>query len=251
MTDKSRPSGEQLDEARRFLKSAIDFLANVRKARNTIRDKSKREYGPKLLDAHWLVTGVIYEMLSRKDLVPGKTSQSIANRRVLIASFLQGISICEEAITEGLYIQAAALVRQELETLAAIEEVVEGIREDQETPNVKHLPWKMNRLYGELSIATHVSEHGYLAQIYRSSAEGDARPVSVIPTYRRGAGRNLYAIHICVLVQIALHLHILQCEAYDSAESGLKGYEYSTLLAAVNNMEAEGVLNGIKSRESS
>lgn len=82
-----------------------------------------------------------------------------------------------------------------METVAAIEEEVEDVREDGETPNVKHVPWEINRLYEELSAATHVSDHGYLAEIYRAEERGDVRPVSVVPTYRDGAARNSYAIH--------------------------------------------------------
>jgi hypothetical protein len=242
MDDDSHPSEVDVEKAESVLRSGIDSLSSIREARNEIREKSKREYGSGLLDAHLMVTGVLHEVLSRKSLIPGKTNKSIANRRVVIVSFVQGIPICEEAIREGLYVQAAALVRQELETVAAIEEEVEDVREDGETPNVKHVPWEMNRLYGELSAATHVSDHGYLAEIYRAEERGDARPVSVVPTYRDGAARNLYAIHVGLLIQVAMHLHEVQVEAYGEEEGELEEFELLMIMRAVDILNEEGLL---------
>ena len=242
MDDDSHPSEVDVEKAESVLRSGIDLLSSIRESRNEIREKSKREYGSGLLDAHLMVTGVLHEVLSRKSLIPGKTNKSIANRRVVIVSFVQGIPICEEAIREGLYVQAAALVRQELETVAAIEEEVEDVREDGETPNVKHVPWEMNRLYGELSAATHVSDHGYLAEIYRAEERGDARPVSVVPTYRDGAARNLYAIHVGLLIQVAMHLHEVQVEAYGEEEGGLEEFELLMIMRAVDILNEEGLL---------
>lgn len=242
MDDDSHPSEVDVEKAESVLRSGIDLLSSIRESRNEIREKSKREYGSGLLDAHLMVTGVLHEVLSRKSLIPGKTNKSIANRRVVIVSFVQGIPICEEAIREGLYVQAAALVRQELETVAAIEEEVEDVREDGETPNVKHVPWEMNRLYGELSAATHVSDHGYLAEIYRAEERGDARPVSVVPTYRDGAARNLYAIYVGLLIQVAMHLHEVQVEAYGEEEGELEEFELLMIMRAVDILNEEGLL---------
>lgn len=242
MDDDSHPSEVDVEKAESVLRSGIDLLSSIRESRNEIREKSKREYGSGLLDAHLMVTGVLHEVLSRKSLIPGKTNKSIANRRVVIVSFVQGIPICEEAIREGPYVQAAALVRQELETVAAIEEEVEDVREDGETPNVKHVPWEMNRLYGELSAATHVSDHGYLAEIYRAEERGDARPVSVVPTYRDGAARNLYAIHVGLLIQVAMHLHEVQVEAYGEEEGELEEFELLMIMRAVDILNEEGLL---------
>lgn len=242
MDDDSHPSEVDVEKAESVLRSGIDLLSSIRESRNEIREKSKREYGSGLLDAHLMVTGVLHEVLSRKSLIPGKTNKSIANRRVVIVSFVQGIPICEEAIREGPYVQAAALVRQELETVAAIEEEVEDVREDGETPNVKHVPWEMNRLYGELSAATHVSDHGYLAEIYRAEERGDARPVSVVPTYRDGAARNLYAIYVGLLIQVAMHLHEVQVEAYGEEEGELEEFELLMIMRAVDILNEEGLL---------
>ena len=242
MEDNSHHSKIHVEEAENILRSGIDLLSGIKESRNEIREKSKREYGSGLLDAHLMVTGVLHEVLSRKSLIPGKTNKSIANRRVLIVSFIQGIPICEEAISEGLYVQAAALVRQEMETVAAIEEVVENVREDGETPNVKHVPWEMSRLYGELNAATHVSNHGYLAEIYRVEERGDARPVSVVPTYREGAARNLYAIHVGLLIQVAMHLHEVQVEAYGEDEGGLEKLELMMITRAADSLTEEGLL---------
>ena len=67
-------------------------------------------------------------MLKRRNLQPGSTSPEVSAGLKLVASFFQGVDITETAISEGLYGQAAALLRQELETIAALEEVELGRR---------------------------------------------------------------------------------------------------------------------------
>lgn len=111
------------------------------------------------------VTGVLGSALLRRNreraLIEGNSQQQI----VLIAGFVQGLNIVECAITEGCYVQAAALLRQELETVAALEELKAGIRRDKTTPNVGHVPWSLATLYGDLSAAAHAARHNFLQQI--------------------------------------------------------------------------------------
>jgi hypothetical protein len=56
--------------------------------------------------------------------------------QALAANFIQGIRLIEIAILEGYYLQAGALLRQEMEIIAQIE----GIRKDKyregENPNI-------------------------------------------------------------------------------------------------------------------
>lgn len=49
---------------------------------------------------------------------------------------MQGIHLCEEAIVEGLYLQAATLLRQEHEIISAVQELGIGRRRDGKTPHV-------------------------------------------------------------------------------------------------------------------
>lgn len=132
-------------------------------------------------------------------------------------------------------------MRQELETFVATKEVVQDKREEGNKPNAKHVNWKMNQLYGELNKATHVSEHGYLAEIYSVETEGEARPVSIHPTFRGRSARNLYALHIGLFIQFAMHLHEIQVESYGEGE-GLEDHELKLIMSAANNLVDAGLL---------
>src|SRR5260370_38912120 len=85
-------------------------------------------------------------------------SKAMEGRLTLTAQFIQGIDICEVAISEALYSQAAALLKQELETLAAIEEFENDRRKDGKTPKIgKGIMRAFGPIYSELNNIAHVS----------------------------------------------------------------------------------------------
>ena len=83
-------------------------------------------------------------------------------REALFASFIIGIKTCEDAIAEGRYLQALALLRQEMETLAQLKAVRAGNRNESRSPNVGVLEKSLARMYGELSAAAHVAKHDFV-----------------------------------------------------------------------------------------
>lgn len=103
----------------------------------------------------------------------------------MIASFVQGIDLTETSISEGFYLQAAALLKQELETVAALVEVRGGKRNEKRTPNVGVVPWNLGQLYGSLNEAAHVSESSVLQTILGMKQMGSALPVAMEPGYRK------------------------------------------------------------------
>ncbi|WP_018233469.1 hypothetical protein [Thioalkalivibrio thiocyanodenitrificans] len=192
-----------------LLAAATDLLGLQVAAGSVIREQSKERYG-QLLESHIQVVGAIGSAVKRRDgeraEIVGDSQQQI----VLIASFIQGINIVECAISEGYYIQAAALIRQELETIAALEELKKGTRVLRRTPNVGHVPWALATLYGDLSKAAHAADHDVLQDILAPNAVGlaeDTTGVVMVQQFRDQLSWRLYGLHVALLILLAVHLH--------------------------------------------
>ncbi|EIJ82682.1 hypothetical protein [Bacillus methanolicus] len=165
----------------------------------------------------------------------------------LIASFIQGIDLCETTISEGLYAQAANLLKQELETIAAIEEFIIGNRKDGKTPNVRFVNWDMGRIYGELNKVAHVSERKVLDPLYQMECSCSSNPVSILPVYKKEISRKLYALHVSFIIQVAKHLIDLYNELYNEKATAT---EYLMLVGAMKRLEDEGFLVGNQLKQS-
>jgi len=207
-----------------------------------VRESAKQTYGL-LLDAHMLLTGVIQSALVRKSGVAGKTSDVIAHRLWLIASFIQGIDLCETAISEGFYFQAAALVKQELETIAAINEVNSGVRTNRRTPNVNRVPWNLGKLYGALNDVAHVGETVILQSLLSMAPRGPVAPVTIEPRFNEIIANQLYGLHVALLALLCFALGQLYEDLYGE---GLTGTEVKMLLAALNHLIKEDVIRRIE-----
>lgn len=226
------------DHVDRTLRGACQILADIKQAGACVREKSKESYG-RLLDAHGLMTGTLNNALKRRNGEPGNTSEATSHRLLLLGSFVQGIDLCETAISEGLYVQAAALLKQELETISAIEEVKAGRRQDGKTPNVQMAPWSLNHLYGVLNDTAHVGKADTLHQLLGLCADGGAQPVGFTPQFREPVAVRQFSVHVALLTWACLELHWLQLELYGD---GLTPAERETFERALNLLVAEGVL---------
>ena len=150
--------------------------------------------------------------------VPGKTDKSVSARLPLIASFIQGIDICEICISEGLYTQAAVMLKQELETVAAVDECERGKRKDQQTPNVKYVKFGLKREYSLLNGIGHVSDFKIFEKIHRAipdpNVEGQ-QPISILPQFQAELCTYFYAMHILLILQIIEQLNRLYFDMYE------------------------------------
>lgn len=106
-------------------------------------------YG-RLVDAHLLLIGVIAAALMRVNGKIKETNQKSEERSALFASFVIGLEACERTIAEGRYMQALALLRQEMETVAQLTSIQLGKRKEGKQPNVRVLENSLSRLYGDL-----------------------------------------------------------------------------------------------------
>lgn len=214
---------------------ASTMLAAQEVSAKDVREKSKIGYS-KLLDANLLVTGVIASALLRVNGELSPLQKTSLERGALVAGFVTGVGFCEKAISEGYYLQASTLLRQELETIAALEEIKQGVRRDGITPNIKCLPWLLPRLYGDLSAAAHVAKHRILISVAQHKEGFPGLPDGTVvwrmkPGFDNELSRRFYALHIMLMIQFAVHLNDYQEELH---RSGLTDEEVTCLNLAIN-----------------
>ena len=208
MTDK------KFVENRKILENGLRLLGDGLIMQTNNREKSKEGYGL-MLDAHLSVIGVIGNVLYHKQLCPGKTNESISGRMCLLVSFIHGIDICESSISQGLYVQAAALLKQEMETIGAINEYTKERRIDGRTPNISNVDWGLNRLYDELNKLAHVANRHVLNPLFQTEVNEKVKPVSITPIYDKLISRRLFGMHIALLIQLARCLETLHKDMYE------------------------------------
>lgn len=155
----------------------------------------------------------------------------------MFASFIQGLDLAETAISEGLYFQAAALLKQQMETVAAMTELTKGSRKDGRTPNVSHLLWRLNVHYGRIQGAAHVSNSALLHDFYQAETQGQATPVSILPRYSRSAARYYYTLEVAVMLHFALAVGDLFQDMYGDRWNDK---ELHRIVQVVELLESEG-----------
>ena len=185
------------------------------------------------------MVGTMHAALMRQNSRPGNTSEETSKRLLLLASFVQGIDLCESSISEGLYLQAAALLKQELETIAAIEEVKVGRRQDGRSPNVAYAPWSLGQLYGALNDAAHVGNGGVLQSVLGLVPQGDVSAVAMVPKFSSEIARKLFGLHVALVTWACWELDSLHKDLYGE---GLVQSEYEMISFALRALQDEGVL---------
>lgn len=220
------------------LRSASELLGNLIGEGAKNRELAKAAYGPEL-EAHALLTGTLHLALMRQNGRVGKTSAEISQRLLLLASFVQGIDLCESAVSEGFYLQAAALLKQELETMSAIEELKQGRRRDGKTPNVAYAPWSLGTLYGVLNDVAHVGKGVVLESVLAMAPRDEARPVAMTPQFNSNVAKHLFAVHTALLCWACWELDSLHNDIYGQ---GLSPEETQMLFIAVQHLRDAGVL---------
>lgn len=181
---------------------AVKLLSAQMEEREQLRREWKKEAGD-LIDAHQFALSAVYSMIDR---FAGKRFEkqphAVEGRMSLTAQFIQGIDICEVSISEGLYSQAAALLKQQLETIAAIDEYENDRRREGRTPNIgRGITAGFGPIYGDLNGIAHVSRHD-LAQQLVTIEKGEICAPSLLPRYNPELARFLYGNHVYFIVEI-------------------------------------------------
>lgn len=198
---------------------AVDLMTIQMQVRVGVRERWKKDAGG-LIDAHQLAFSAIASMVTRFSSKRfEKQSNSIEGRMSLIAQFVQGIEICETSISEGLYSQAATLLKQELETLAAIDEFEKDCRRDGSTPKIgMGITQGFGPVYGDLNNIAHVSRHE-LAKELVTIEHGELCAPSLVPKYNCKLARFLYGNHVYFIIAISKQLSRIFEEVFDKGSS--------------------------------
>lgn len=220
------------------------FLAAVQmEYGKTARNQSIEALGP-LLQANYLTTKVVASIAMRMDRKKVLLNSIYEERNGLFAVFVLGLFVITDAIVEARYLQAHALIRQEIEILAHLTSIRQG-RPRKPTPNVGGLREDIRRLYGSLSQAAHLSHHHIVRTAVgaSSSPEGyeDTKVTRFYPEVDPGLARRSYALQTFIMMQVAEEV----CLGPGGCSLGAYTDEdHANLRDAINIMTSEGMLHG-------
>lgn len=154
-------------------------------------------------------------------------------------SFTQGVGATETLISEGQYIKAAAVLKQDYETVARLSEVRAGKAKQGVQPNVKHAPSGSQRFYGELNAVAHPAREDILADLLAKLNKAEVNGVSAIPEFNCNVARSLYELHVFTLLEVVREALQLYSEMYaDDLEAAAPALEL--FLTAVGFVEKVG-----------
>jgi len=205
-----------------------------------IRGKSEKVYGNPLITARLLMITALADLQSFRVGIPGKTNENLGEILRLIVIFWQGQFCTEQMISEGQYIKASAVIKQEIEIIARIAEIKQGVAKDGDTPNVKHAPSMLKLHYGDMNNIAHISKPAMLDAL-TSIDKGIFRGVSIQPIFHEGISKNLYEIHLIIFYNITLEAIELFQQLYpDDMELVLPAYK---LLMVVEELLAKSGFN--------
>jgi hypothetical protein len=236
---------ESIEEHKRALIHPAAMLYGVQKMfGEQARVKAKQAYG-QLIDAHLLVAGVLGAGLLRTNGVVTPATATSEERNALFAGFVIGLNACESAIEEARYLQAHALLRQEMEILAQLKAVREGRRKPNSSPNVTALEKSLRRLYGDLTAAALVARHDIVetATAWEGPMENLRGPTAMtryFPETDTGLARRSFALHIYMMIRLIEELSLDYDERYP--DHAFSDSERAALNHAVKLMIAEGVV---------
>lgn len=197
-----------------FTRKGLLLEAKIVKDKEVIRKKSRETYGNDLLDSRLIMTSIIYILFEIKEGLEGKTSESISRRIHLIASYVQGIDITESSISEAQYMKATAIEKQNYEILTRIVEVKTGVAKEGQTPQVKNMPDKFRKAYGDLNKIAHPSNSGVIEKLVTKITNDNSNGVSYIPSFNKELSKTMYELHLIIMYNIILESIELLIEMY-------------------------------------
>lgn len=229
---------------RELIESAATLYAVQKVYGEKVREHSKMAYR-RLVDAHLLITGVLSAALLRINAKIIPTTDALVERNALFACYVIGLEACERAIEEGRYLQAHALLRQEMETVAQLKSVAAKRRNQNRSPNVAVLDKSLARLYDDLSSAAHVSKHHLVRAATEWEVPGDNLPgptsgTRYFPAFVEELARRSFGLHLTLTLRFIEELSIDLHEQH--GDDAFTEREAEAIDVAVRLMIAEGVL---------
>lgn len=179
--------------------------------------------------ANEAVTACIASIAIRPDRAyPVKALQEKLRRATIHSAFIQGIHAVEYCISNGLYAQAAALVRMEIEAVEGLRGIRQGKQRDGETPRLLALR-HLGRTYGQLSGLAHLSTHELLSHIVNPEIGNFDH------AFNANFARHLFGTHLCAMAAFVLDLSefrpIKETERLSELESGYLSAVFGVLVS--------------------
>lgn len=218
---------------------AVLLLADQMEHRIAVRERWKRDAGI-LIDVHQVAFSALASVIKRN---LGRQLQNIDKAQegqiVLISHFIQGVDFCESSISEGLYSQAAALLKQEVEIVSGIEEYRTAKRQEKKTPLIgKGVTAGFGPVYGQLNDIAHLGRHEIAKNIV-SGSFGALNGASIVPIYEKDLAFALYGQHIHYIILVTQQLDVLFQSIYGE---GLNEEEKRWTGGAIGVLLKEGFL---------
>jgi len=204
-----------------FLSKGLALEARILEQAKKIREQSKRNYFTEWLDARLILLSIVKHLIDAKSLVPGRTSEEITHILILLMAFFQGTYATEILISEGQYIKAAAVLKQDYEIIARISEVHAGTAKPGQTPQLRHLAEEVRKYYGELNKVAHPSNQESLIDLMGTLVSGKSNAISYVPLYHKESSLALYELHVWLILIATQEYLKLFAEMYGEEESAL------------------------------
>ncbi|MEQ3671909.1 hypothetical protein [Pseudophaeobacter sp.] len=164
------------------------------------------------------------------DNLDQETRVKAAQSAQLSVFFVQGIDPCEVLVAEGLYGQAASLIRQHMEIIGAIDEIWAGKRRSNQTPKISSLPHRLRQHHGGLSELSQAAVPKYLENIHTSKS-GELVGASTEPGFKTEIALFLYRLELGLILLFATKQDEILQRIYGK---GLDADEVRFLATAVN-----------------
>jgi hypothetical protein len=227
------------------IEAAATMYAAQRVASDSVREQTKKAYRG-LLDAHLLIVGVLATGMLRVNGKIVEATDTSEQCGALFAAYFIGMDLCERAIEEGRYLQAHALLRQEMETLAQLKAVRRGSRNEKRPPNVAVLEQSIRRMYGELSSAAHVSEHHVVRQatsytLTNADLPGPTSASRFFSEFDEHLARTSFTLHLILTVSV-IEEYANNVNAHYHEEDHFTNRDIETITVAMRLMQSEGMI---------
>jgi hypothetical protein len=228
------------------IEAASTMYAAQHVASEHVREQTKKAYRH-LLDAHLLIVGVLATGMLRTSSKIVKATDTSEERSALFAAYFIGMDLCERAIEEGRYLQAHALLRQEMETLAQLKAVRHGSRNESRSPNIAVLEESIRRIYSELSSAAHLSAHHIVRQATSYEVTnvvdlpGPTSGTRFFPDFNEHIARTSFTLHL-ILTAGVIEEYANYVNAQHKEEDRFTARDMETISVAIRLMESEGTI---------
>lgn len=231
-----------------LLGPAAMLFAMQRVHAEAVREKTKQAYG-RLVDAHMLVTGVLGAALLRVNAKITETDEAGHQQDALLAAFVIGLDPCEQAIVEGRYLQAHALLRQEMEAVAQLAAIQQGRRRDGRQPNVAVLERSLSRLYGDLSASAHLAQHRVVRDattwdVSHLELPGPTAGTRYFPEFDEGLARRSFGLHLLLILRAIEQMSLHFAQRYVDHDL-FTPLDLEAVDLAVSLMQMEGIVQPV------